>query len=526
MKILLRSCILADAMDVESLATLNYHALVESGMGFETVEDEEIWAFTREFFRAHNHLPKLVTLRDHFEQIDKKTVVDRLEQIIPLPAKTRGDFLTHLEDKVRERKTRQVLELAKEMTTIAAKGFEIKGPRGQTTRLEGPIDAIRYLLDKSHDLVAPTATTRLSGNLMAEGDRFLQRYDQIKSDPRYGLGQFTGIAQIDEALKGAKKQELWIHAGYTSHMKSSFALQWAYVQAVYYGYSSIYFSLEMPLEQANNMIYVMHSAHEDFRDVRQQLGIQGLGLDYSKVKYGKLEPNEEVFLREFVVPDINKNATVPHDGPYSLDPKSYGDILVEVPDPDKEDTRVTDLRHRAELLFAKTPFHTIFVDHAGLLQSRGRHPNLTERLNEVIRDLKKMAMSFNRGLGIAVVSLYQISREGFRAAEKNGGRYNLTFLSSSSEAEKSADIVTSGWLGDDVKKLGRLIFQCLKARDEGGFDRIPVRVEFSCRRLLTDRTPMQEIDEKVRIAQTQDPPKWGGKVSNKPPPINIEFLGD
>lgn len=538
MKTLLRSCFLADVADVEALLTGNLHALIESGMGFETVEDEALWETIREFFRAHNHLPRAQTLRDHFDQNGQKQVVDRLEQLIPLPSKTRGDFLTHLEDKVRERKTRQVQELAKDMAQIAAKGFEIKDAKGKVTRLEGPIEAIRYMLDKSHDLVAPTNTTRLSGNLMTEGERFLQRYDQIRSDPRFGLGQFTGIAQIDEALKGAKKGELWIHAGFTGHMKSSFALQWAYIQAVYYGYSSVYFSLEMPLEQVNNMIYVMHSAHEDFRDIRKQLSIPGLGLDYSKVKYGKLDPNEELFLREYVVPDINKTATVPHDGPHSLDSSAYGDLLVEVPDPDKDEVKVPDLRHRAELIYSKNPFHTIFVDHAGLLYSRTRYSNTTERLNEVLRDLKKMAMSFNRGLGMAVVGLFQISREGFRAAEKNGGKYNLTHLSYASEAEKSGDIITASWLGEDVKKLGRLIIQNLKSRDEAGFDRVPVRIEFPCRRLLTDRTPIEELDEKVRAAQAQAMPpqqgysKRGGAASAvaatvaAPVPLNIEWANE
>jgi len=531
MKILLRSTFLADVADLEPLFTANLHALVESGMGFETVEDELLWDYIREFFRAHNHLPKLQTLRDHFDQSGQKQVVDRIEQIVSLPPKTRGDFLTHLEDKVKERKTRQVIELAKEMAQIAAKGFEIKDVKGKVTRLEGPIDAIRYLLDKSHDLVAPTNTTRLSGNLTVDGEKFLARYDQIKADPRFGLGQFCGIAQVDEALKGAKRGELWTHAGFTGHGKSFFALHWMYIQSVYYGYSSLYYSLEMPLEQVNNIIYTMHSAHEDFRDIRNQLGIQGLGLDYSKLKYGKLDPNEELFLRDYVVPDINKTPTVPHDGPHSLMAEAYGDLLIEVPDPDKHDVTVPDLRHRAELVYAKSPFSTMFIDHAGLLSSRTRRSNTTETLNEAVRDLKKCAMGFNRGAGMALVVLFQISREGFKAAEKNGGRYNLTHMSYANEVERSSDILTTGWLGDDVKKMGRLILQNLKSRDEAGFDRIPVRVEFPCRRLLTDRTPIEEVDEKVRAAQalTMPPQQQYGKKGPPPgatPPLSVDWAND
>ena len=258
----------------------------------------------------------------------------------------------------------------------------------------------------------------------------------------------------------------------------------------------------MPYIQCRNLLYTMHSAHEDFREIRAQLGIQGLGLNYDKLRDGLLTPNEERFLKEYVVPSMNKKPTCEHKGSkHSLNPRDYGDIHIEVADPDKTDFNINDLRSRSELIFAKTPFNMIVCDHVGLMSPRGRHGSTTERLNEVIRDLKKLAMSFNRGMGIAVVALFQISREGYRSAEKNGGRYNLTHLSYANEAERSADIVTASWVDESLIKLNRAIFQCLKSRDQAPFDRTPVRVEFSCRRLLTDNTSIEEIESKIKSNQ-------------------------
>jgi hypothetical protein len=254
----------------------------------------------------------------------------------------------------------------------------------------------------------------------------------------------------------------------------------------------------MPYPQVRNLIYTMHSAHEDFAEIRTKLGIEGLGLDYEKIRDGKLNDNEEKFLREYVVPDMNKVATVDHNGPHSIDPKDYGDIHIEVADPDKTDYTIADLRSRAELIFAKTPFSLLFIDHAGLMSPRGRHGSTTEKLNEVIRDLKKLAMSFNRGMGIAVVALFQISREGYRSAEKNGGRYNLTHLSYANECERSGDVVTSTWIDESLRKMNRAVFSCLKSRDSAPFDRVPVRVEFASRRLITDTTSIEEIDQKMK----------------------------
>jgi len=499
MKSLLRSCFLADPTDSESLSIQNYHAMMESGLGFDQPEDIVVWQFVQDFFKGHGHIPTLQTMRSHYERVQEMDVVDRLERLALLKPRTRGDFLTYLENKASDRRTKIVLDLAKEMAKIASTGIEIKNGK-ETIKLHGAIDAIRYALDKSHDIVAPTLGSKLSGNIMTDEDDFNARYDKVKSDPMYGMGQWCGISQIDTTLNGAKRYELWLHTAFTGGLKSTFALHWAYIQAVYFGNSSIYFSLEMPYIQCRNLLCAMHSAHEDFKEIRAQLGIPGLGLDYEKIRDGLLNPNEEKFLKEYVVPSLmNKTPTCDHKGSkFSMNPRDYGDIHIEVSDPDKTDFTINDLRSRAELIFAKTPFSLIFLDHVGLMSSRGKYGNTTDKLNEVIRDLKRLAMSFNRGMGIAVVGLFQISREGYRSAEKNGGRYNLTHLSYANEAERSSDIVTAAWIDDDLRRLGRAIFQCLKSRDQKPFDRISVRVEFTCRRMLTDNTAVEEIDEKIK----------------------------
>jgi replicative DNA helicase len=504
MKYLLRSCFIAEPSDSAQLFVQNYHALLESGLGFDTPEDNIIWTYVQDFFKAHGHVPNIATMRSHFTTVKELEVVDRLERVAMVKSRTRGDFLNHLEEKARDRRNKVTIDLLKEAATIVTSGIELKDKRGDSTKLFGAIDAIRHILDKSHGIVSPTLGTKLSGNLTQDGEDFLARYNRVKSDPKFGIGQYCGISQIDAALNGAKRYELWIHTAFTGGLKSTFALHWAYIQSVYFGYSSVYFSLEMPYQQVRNIIYTMHTAHEDFAEVRQQLGITSEGLNYEKIRDGQLSPDEEKFLKEYVVPDLNGRATVPHNNPHSLSPKDYGSIHIEVADPDKSDFTVADLRSRSELIFSKTPFSSIFVDHAGLMASRKKYSSTTEKLNEVIRDLKRLAMSFNRGMGLAVICLFQISREGFKQAEKTGGRYNLTHLSYANECERSADIVTATYIDDDLRKIDRAIFQCLKSRDQKPFERTPVRVVFPCRRLVTDDTmTMEEIDQRINDSRDE-----------------------
>jgi hypothetical protein len=502
MKTLLRSTIRVGPSDDPELFFRNFLNLSESGLGFIVPEDGRIWEFVTDFCRSHNHIPDLSTVRSHFQHRKEAEVTDRLEIVSSFPSITRGDFLKRLEEKAEERRLRVVQELLKESAVIAQTGMEVKGKKkGEDSLLRGPVDAVRYIIDRSHDIVTPTLSSRLYGEITQDGEDFLEEYNKVKADPLAGIGQFTGIRQMDESLRGAKRYELWTHAAFTGGLKSTFMLNWAYNQAVFYKSSTLIFSLEMPYNQCRRILYASHSLHEKFEDIRLKLGIQkhkgvAVGLPYQDIRDGTLHewhPKAEEFLVEHVVPDFN-------------DPdNNYGNIHIEVADPDKTDFSVADLRSKSELIFSKTPFQMIAVDHVGLMSPRKWVNSTTERLNEVIRDLKRMAMSFNRGQGIAVLGLFQISREGFKAAEKSGGQYNLTHLSYANEAERSSDIVTATFVNDDLRKQNRVQFQCLKSRDQKPFERFVSRVEWSCRRLYTsydiplvgDNSQKQAIGEEI-----------------------------
>lgn len=493
MKSLLRSVFVADSNDNPELLLRNYQLLQASGLGFEVPEYEVIWAFVQEFVRAHSHVPNLTTLRSHFEHAKEESVLDQLMHLEGLKVRTKGDFQKVLEDKANDRRQRVWAETLKEASIITSTGMEVVEGR-EKRLLKGPIQSARYVVEKAHDIVAPTIGGRLSGEVTKDGSATKEEYERVESDPLAGIGQFTFLSQCDAALSGAKRHELWIHAAFTGGMKSTYMLNWAYNQAVIYQHNVLIFSLEMPYSQCRRILYAIHSRHPKFREIRMQLGIQkdleqDEGLPYMQIRDGKLNewhPNAKQFYFDYVIPDFNGEDVIKH--PYlGCD---YGKIHIEVADPDKHDFTMDDLRSMAEVIYSKDPFSMIFVDHCGLMSPRRHRASTTENLNEVIRDLKKLALGFNRGMGMAVVGLFQISREGYKAAlkqkEKTGvAGYNLTHLSYANEAERSADVVTSTWIDDDLKQQNRVQFNCLKSRDQAPFAPFVARVEWSCRRLLT-----------------------------------------
>jgi len=267
--------------------------------------------------------------------------------------------------------------------------------------------------------------------------------------------------------------------GFLVH-NSTFAFNWVYNQAIYFGESSCYFSLEMPYEQCQRIIYTMHSMHEKFRDVRMALGLQkdpdnAVPLTYHYIRDGKLPPNEERFLKEFVLPDLEEGAA---NG-------IYGKMHFRGYDPDSDYFRISDMRAKAETLYRESSFSLLVADHVLLIDAKKNHRSTTESANEVVRDLKKLSEVFNAGEGIAVLALFQISREGKKRADKAEGRYSLYDLSYSNEIERSSDVITGSYLNDELRKRCRALFQFLKSRDGGMCDPFYTRVDWPSRMLFT-----------------------------------------
>lgn len=521
MKSLLRSTFIVNPKEDDATHILrNFRVLQESRLEFTVPDDMIIWTFIQEFVRAHNHAPEINAILSHFTLKKEETVINRLQAIKVLPLLIDGNFKTRVEILAEDRRVRAVSELLKKAADILGKG--IKTTDGKEEKLiQGPYAAIHYIMDESHDIVAPTLGGRLSGEVTQDGEDFLAEYERVKADPLAGIGQHTGVTQMDSALNGAKRNELWIHAGFTGGLKSTFMLNWAYNQAVNYNHSSLIFSLEMPYHQCRRILYAMHSQHPKFKGIRHQLGLQkhpddSVGLPYVNIRDGSLDeyhPNAEKFLTQYVEPDFNGKQTVktlnPNTGKPWPNPSGFGKIHIEVADPDKADFTMADLRHKAELIYSKSPFSSIFIDHVGLMAPRKWVSSTTERLNEIIRDAKRLAMSFQRGMGMAVIALFQINREGYKAAtkrkEKTGtASYDLTHLSYANEAERSADIVTSSWVDEDLRGQNRVQFQCLKSRDQKPFEMFLSRVEWPCRRILTCFEVPMTTDQKEAVGDALD----------------------
>lgn len=497
MQNLLRSTFRADQSDDLDLLLANALELKTNRYEFGLPEYQLVWIFVESFVSDHNHVPDFETLLEHFQVTSRNAdVVNHLQILRSTSPIYRGNFKKRLAVKLEERQGRQFDELLADAHRINKSGMEIKEGRDSKI-LKGPRDAASYLARNLQNVTSPVTAIRREGDATNDGEAFLEDYDRRKNDPTFGQGQYSGLLQFDDHFGGARKDQLWTHAGFTGHGKSLFAMNWVYNQSVYFKYSTCYFSLEMPYDQCRRIIYTMHSLHEKFNEIRCKLGIQEdpevtRGLKYRDIREGELDDIHEKFLKEYVVPDLNDPAN------------HYGNIHFKGYDPDQPHFRVSDVRRKAEILYRENPFSLLVVDHALLLDAKQRHTSQTGTTNEVIRDLKIMSEVFNRGEGMAVLALFQISREGLKRADANNGIYRPYDLSYANEVERSSDIITASYLTQELSRQNKFLFHSIKGRDDGNVDPFYVEVDWNTRRLKSCLEVPEFVQEMNAAAEQEN----------------------
>ena len=506
MRTLLRSCLVVKIADPPELFLQNILALDTSGLVPDVPEEKTLWRLVRDFAKLHQHAPDFKTIQLQLQAVSDLAALDYLELVIRENPKTRGDFAIYLERKIEEGRVNRILSELAMARAIAATGYDVPDSNGRKRNLRGADATLEYLRDSLRTIERAPDGTKISGGVTGEeaAARLRAEYEHAKISPV--VGNLTCLMQIDTTLGGAKNKELWVHAAFSAHLKSTFAANWAYNLAVIYGRSVLYFSLEMNYEQVLKQIAAMHSYHYKFRSVRYQLGLQAdeeadAGLEYDKIRDGKLSSAEEDFYLNYVLPDLKDEAN------------AYGNIHIEVPDPDKDST-LDWIRDIAEQTYAEDPFVQIFVDHLDLIDSKKTYKSDREKTADNMKGLKKLARTFRRGQGMSIVVLAQINREGMKtlARKKETGRlprYLPVDLFGSSEVEKSADVISSSYIDDDLTKRCRLMFDCLKARDQRKFDPFLAKISWGPRRLLTcDEKPLveEQLPTTRQRRQAQDLP--------------------
>lgn len=446
-------------------------------------EDEKIYKHALGFFIQYFEMPPAQTVLDYFESVRNVEVIERIKDIQVEKPSARAGFVQNLRNLQEAQAQNKAVILLKETHEILIRGIEDK--KGEPKK--GLEDAIQHFTKKSQEIRIEDTYVKIDGDIRAEDKEMLEEYDIAKSDKGKVIGALCGINEIDDVCKGAKKGELWIHAAYPGELKTWFSSNWAYNAMTRFKKHVVFVSLENKREQIRRSIFTIHTSNARFA----QQGFKP--LDYEAIRDGLLTSEEEAFYKERVIPDFKSNPT-------------YTQLHVVAPD---REWNMDDIQSKIELLHKEFEVGIVFIDHGQEVAAREKYKDYVIELNSVIKDAKRLSLRFDHNKGVPVVLNFQINRQGKDDANKNDGVYQLKALTYANYAEKAADVITTTYLNDELRKAKLTKFSNLKNRDNPLFAPFQAHVNFANHRILSQKRMepkgfvVEEYDSYLQSMQVQ-----------------------
>jgi hypothetical protein len=284
----------------------------------------------------------------------------------------------------------------------------------------------------------------------------IEKYKKMKENPESSFGIQTGINGIDNFCHGLGRGQFMLVGAFTEHGKTTFALNMS-LQAIHAGWNVAYISLEMSHDEIKEKMYTLHTCYPKFKEKYKHLKNSVGKVDINKVAFGTLDPlEEELYLK--AVEDLGEGDNDKYGHFYIWQPEStittISDIefkLMDIQQQFKANDRELDL---------------VVIDYLSLLgiDRTDKTNDHNQDLNNTIKATKRLCLTFNNGKGVALLSPFQISRGAYKEAAKNEGKYDSTALSNAHEAERSADIVITLWVDEEMRHSGVTKIQNLKNR--------------------------------------------------------------
>jgi len=438
-------------------ATTNFKAVTpERFLNLRKVE-RTVLDYMFDFYQRQTEAPQFDNVFDHFESIPDPEAVVLLEEAATLSPYYTGSFVDLVEQEVEDQAAGNLAQMCKNAIKIASTGLQIgKGI------VKGTDEAVAYLFSEAKG--KPTAgDDRMAASLLKSSNELTKLYQERKKNPHQTYGVLTGYGLFDRSTAGVRKKQLYLHAGFGGHLKSTHMLNMAINAAVDGGWNPMVFTSEMPAEDLKMLLVAIHSANPKFTQ-------DGRPLPAFRLLLGAMSDEEEAFF-ELVKDDLVNN-------------KQHGTIRVV---DSGEFTSLGSVFQRTIREHAEEEVDILWIDYITRLPLDAKYSGIdsvTAR-NESIADAKRFAMSFGGGEGLAICSPFQINREGYKRAKTNEGRMDKTALAQYNAAEREADIITYIYFDLEEQAVSEPKIGILKSRWGAAVgDPVSVYIEPESRRII------------------------------------------
>jgi len=251
-------------------------------------------------------------------------------------------------------------------------------------------------------------------------------------------GVLTGFSHIDSTTGGFIPGDLVFILAYTSQGKSTMLLNTGY-SCMLNGGNCVYFVNELQYRQVKVKFLARHTANSVFWD--GQLN----GVATKSLEQGTLSKTELKVVKQ-AARDIRTN-------------KKYGRIyVVQLP----SGSSLNYIEAKLTSLQATFPVDLVIIDDLRLCTGDLKGDDKAV-LSKVVVAAKKLAVNFNQGKGVPILSPWQTKQVSFEEA-KNKGRYPINIASDTNEVEKQGDVLI--WLlqTEDLKRKHQILSGITKNR--------------------------------------------------------------
>ncbi len=474
--------------NAEGKETLTQKELLKNFRSLQQIipDPPEEKAYTSLYYFLYNHvkdcqgdieLPSYEILKHHFSMVEgSEAVLEVLEKIKVQQPYIGQDYKTILKSYNEEQRVLQLQKVVSDVSKIASTGLDIKNGI-KKIKLKGIIDAVSYFARMTKDLQRSITGIKTESQIVSAEDatEAFAEYERSEANPNDSIGITTWLREMDDTLNGLKNRELMLVGGFTGHCKTTFAINMAY-RALWQGWNTAFITLEMSFDEIRRKIYVLHACNP-IQKVRFPKYKHLVGkIGYNSVRYGKLTKEEKDYY-SLICKDF--------DDTVNKEAGSFGKFFIW--QPEKSSTTASDIefktrQYQQELQAMGKNLDFLVIDYIYLMgadkDEKAKDGN--ETINNIIRTLKRMTLTFNNGKGIRILSPHQINREGYKEALKNEGVYYLTSLANTNEAERSSDVVISVFKFEEKNVASNRLKICgLKIRRDGAFSPFDACIDFN-----------------------------------------------
>lgn len=391
----------------------------------------------------NNALAKVIELApDDKWPVERKAELTQVwERVASHPPVSEPDFRTTIELLSERYKTEKFGEILVDASKIISGGKKLS----DRVILHGLSDAVDFISEGLADLSYADTGLMPEGVVNDEVNDLLEELTSGGSITRF----LSNIVPIDDFSNGGPGTgELWLVAAYTGVGKSTLCINMAHSFTLQ-GKNVLYISMETQRSQIRRRLIARHSYEMATNPDYSEYDVRPLSL----IALNKHKPPHAITLTDKNISDYER---VSKDFASSTGKM----IIAQVPD----QSSMSTIKAVANRWNQRHPVDVIILDSIDLIGADRKRSSKLDELNEVIGACKSLAMSFDEGRGVPVISPWQINRDGEkRVTQEKETEYVLRDLALSAEAERKSDCILA--LMEHRSKQNKLQAHVLKFRD-------------------------------------------------------------